>query len=123
MSNKSQAYVFQRSISVFSNNHSLTAVWIFSWASVWPFRKAVVVGPVYEANYIGILLNSSDSLRSESIGRLSPPLVSTALLNCDSAIIGMFNSLAILFNEREIVLISCSLLPLLLEFPVCISCK
>ena len=62
-----------------------------------------------------------DSLKSESIGRLSPPLVSTARLNWDSAIMGIFNSFAILFKEREIVLISCSLLPLLLEFPVCIS--
>ena len=46
-----------------------------------------------------------DSLRSESIGRLlpTPVLLSTPLFTCESAITGIFNSLAIPFNDREIV--------------------
>ena len=52
-----------------------------------------------------------DSLRSERIGFLSPPLCSTDLLNWDKAIIGIANSLAISFIEREILEISCSLFP------------
>ena len=37
-----------------------------------------------------------DSLRSESIGLLVPPLVSTALESWDKAITGIFNSFAML---------------------------
>ena len=43
-----------------------------------------------------------DSLRSDRTGLLSPPLVSTALLNWDKANTGTFNSLAMAFNDLEI---------------------
>ena len=63
-----------------------------------------------------------DSRRSESIGRLSPPRVSTERDNCDKAMIGIFNSLAILFMEREMVEISCSRFPFPSP-PAVINCK
>ena len=43
-----------------------------------------------------------DSRKSDNIGRLLPPRSSTLRDNCDNAMIGIFNSLAIDFNEREI---------------------
>ena len=58
-----------------------------------------------------------DSLRSESIGLLVPPLVSTALESWDKAITGIFNSFANALRFLEIVDISCSLLPALFEDP------
>ena len=63
-----------------------------------------------------------DSRKSESKGLLLPPRVSTARLNCDRAITGTLNSLAILFRDLEIVEISCSRFPLLSP-PAVINCK
>ena len=52
-----------------------------------------------------------DSLKSERIGLLVPPLNSTARDNCDRAIIGISSSFASAFKFLEIVEISCSLFP------------
>ena len=52
-----------------------------------------------------------DSRKSDKIGFLSPPRCSTDRLNCASAMIGMFSSLAISLMEREIFEISCSRFP------------
>ena len=64
-----------------------------------------------------------DSLKSERIGLLLPPLVSTALDNCDNAITGTSNSFAKAFKFLEIVEISCSLFPFLFDPPAVINCK
>ena len=63
-----------------------------------------------------------DSLRSDNKGLLLPPRVSTARLSCERAITGTFNSLAILFNDLEMVEISCSRFPLLSP-PAVINCR
>ena len=65
-----------------------------------------------------------DSRRSLSIGRLSPPRVSTARLSWLSAMIGTSSSLAMLLMEREMLLISCSRFPpRVVSLPAVINCR
>ena len=59
-----------------------------------------------------------DSRRSDNCGRLLPVRDSTERFNCDKAMIGMFNSLAMDFNEREMEATSCSRLPRVSAVPV-----
>ena len=64
-----------------------------------------------------------DSRRSESCGRLSPPLVSTALDNCESAITGMLCSLAIFLaivvSSLEILNVNLEISNLIIFASVC----
>ena len=64
-----------------------------------------------------------DSRRSESWGRFEPPRSSVARLNCERAMIGTFNSLAMAFNVREMKATSCSRLPFESCVPPVINCK
>ena len=93
------------------------------------FRYLIIFRTMNEAYHVGVLLNGAGLAQIGQLGTLSlrslPGLYATVQLrqsNCDKAIIGIFSSFAKPFNEREMVLTSCSRLPKFMPLAF-ISCR
>lgn len=76
-----------------------------------------------ESHDVGVLLDGPRFAQVRKLGRFEPPRSSVARLNCERAMIGTFNSLAMAFNVREMKATSCSRLPFESCVPPVINCK
>lgn len=76
-----------------------------------------------ESHDVGVLLDGPRFAQVRKLGAFRTAAQPVARLNCERAMIGTFNSLAMAFNVREMKATSCSRLPFESCVPPVINCK